>query len=251
MSEKALRVSQLARLTGVTVRTLHHYDAVGLLMPSRRTAAGYREYTADDVLRLQEILIARQQGMPLAQIKLMLDDPDRDRRAALLEQRQRLQEQASRTEAMLRSIDAALLALERQNTMDQIKEIFDFDFQAHEEETQARWGQTEAYAESKKRTSRYTADDWRRIKSESDDLMARMVAAMHEGVPADDERALALAEEHRRQIDRWYYPCSHAAHLGLAEMYLSDDRFRSNIDQHGEGLTDYLAVAIRANHQRQ
>ena len=97
-------MKDVARLTGVSVRTLHHYDAIGLLVPSGRTAAGYRRYTDDDLLRLQQILIGRELGLPLEEIRQSLDDPRFDRKAALLDQRQRLHERARQAEAMIRAI---------------------------------------------------------------------------------------------------------------------------------------------------
>lgn len=106
MERRTYRVKDVARLARVTVRTLHHYDAIGLLVPSR-TRTGHRVYGEDDLLRLQQILIGRELGLPLEEIGCMLTDPHFDRRKALLEQRELLMRRASETEAMIRAIDSA------------------------------------------------------------------------------------------------------------------------------------------------
>jgi DNA-binding transcriptional MerR regulator len=108
---RTFQVKDVARIAGVSVRTLHHYDAIGLLVPQLRTAAGYRVYTDDDLLRLQQILIGRELGLSLEEIRRSLDDPGFDRMAALLDQRERLQERVQQTEAMIRAVDAALAGL--------------------------------------------------------------------------------------------------------------------------------------------
>lgn len=135
MSEKLYRVKDVARLARVTVRTLHHYDAIGLLVPSGRTRAGYRQYSDDDLLRLQEIVICREFGMSLDQIQRTLEDPGFDRERALGEHRKQLQQRVRRTEAMIRSVDAALEALKGDQEM-QAQELFNgFDPAVYAEET--------------------------------------------------------------------------------------------------------------------
>ena len=121
----------------------------------------------------------------------------------------------------------------------------------HEAEVRARWGDTEAYAESSRRTRSYTDADWARIKGEQADIEQSLADAMAEGAPTDGERATDLAEAARLHIDRWYYPCSHRMHAGLAAMYTSDERFRAHYEDRAEGLAEYVAAAIEANLARQ
>ena len=109
---RTYQVKEVARLAGVSVRTLHHYDSIGLLTPGTRTAAGYRLYTDADLLRLQQILISRELGLTLEEIRRSLDDPRFDRKAALLDQRERLKDRARQAEAMIRGIDVSLAALD-------------------------------------------------------------------------------------------------------------------------------------------
>ena len=247
------QVTEVARMTGVSVRALHHYDEIGLLVPRGRTGAGYRLYDDDDLLRLQQILLGRELGLSLEEIRRSLDDPGFDRRRALLEQKKQLQERANQTEAMIRAVDAALAVLADEGSGDtmEMKDMFDgFDPAKYEAEAKERWGSTEAYKESKKRTSRYGADDWKKLEAEQRAIYADAAAAMKAGKAPGDEEVMDIADRHRLLIDRWFYPCSVAMHCGLAAMYEGDERFAENIDKHGEGLTPFLVAAIRANAER-
>lgn len=243
----------MARLACISIRTLHHYDSIGLLVPSSRTAAGYRLYTDDDLLRLQQILIGRELGLSLEEIRRSLDDPRFDRKTVLLNQRERLRERAKETEAMIRAIDVALGALDgtEQKGDVHMEELFEgFNPSQYDEEARNRWGTFDLFNESEKRTKRYSGDDWKAIKAEGAALYDRAAAARRAGQSAFDADVMDIAERHRMFIDRWFYPCSHAMHRRLASMYESDVRFRQSIDKHGEGLTSFLAEAMRANASR-
>ena len=124
------------------------------------------------------------------------------------------------------------------------------DHAQYEAEAKERWGNTEAYKESSHRTKSYTPDDWAKIKAESEGIEAGLAAALTDGDAPDGERAMGLAEAARLHIDRWFYPCSHAAHVGLADMYTADARFRAHYDDRAEGLAEFVATAIKANAAR-
>ncbi len=253
-------VKEVAALSGVTVRALHHYDELGLLTPSARTAAGYRLYSDDDLLRLQQILIGRELGLSLEAIRRSLDDPGFDRRTALIAQRAELAARAERAEDMVRAIDAALAALEEAEDKEatnvgakvDLKKIFDgFDHEQYEPEVQQRWGNTEGYKVAEKRWKSYTEADWVRCKEEQGAIYAAAFAMLKAGVAPDDARAMDVAERHRLSFDRWFYPCSHKMHAALADMWETDTRYATSIDKHGgEGLTTFLAAAVRANAAR-
>lgn len=252
MTRRTYQVKDVAALAGVSVRALHHYDELGLLVPSARSAAGYRLYDDGDLLRLQQIAIGRELGLSLEEIRRALDEPGFDRRRALLDQRALLAARADRTAEMIRAIDRALAVLagaeeETMTTIDDPKALFDgFDPAQHEEEARARWGDTEAFRISAERTKRYTRDDWAKMKAETAAIYADAAAARRAGTPPDDAAVIAIAERHRRSIDRWFYPCSAVMHGKLADLYEADARFAASIDAHGEGLTPYLVAAIRA-----
>jgi DNA-binding transcriptional MerR regulator len=250
MSTKTYTVSEASRLAHVTVRTLHHYDEIGLLVPSQRASNGYRRYTDADLQRLHQILVFKELGFALDAIQALLDEPAADRRAALLAQRQALQEQQHKTAAVIRAIETAIQTLEGETTMDtnDMFEGFDeFEHAEYAEEARERWGQTEAYQESMRRTKLYTKDDWTRMKAEGDAITQGVAELMRAGHRADERAVTALAEQHRLHIDRWFYPCSHEIHVALGEMYVADPRFTATYDQVSRGLAQYLRDAIVAN----
>jgi DNA-binding transcriptional MerR regulator len=257
-SPRSYQVSEVARLAGVSVRALHHYDAIGLLSPSGRTEAGYRLYGDADLARLQQILIGRELGLPLEAIRRSLDDPGFDRRAALTQQRAQLLARSQRTAAMVRAIDAALATLPPPGdaamtspTPPNPAALFDgLGPDPHADEARARWGHTDAYQESARRTRGYSKDDWARFRAEAHAIHTDAAALFTAGVAADSAAAMDVAERHRRSIDQWFYPCPHAMHANLADLYQADPRFAATFDKYAPGLTPWWSAAIRANPQR-
>ena len=251
--EQLHRVGQVAALARVTVRTLHHYDRIGLLSPSRRSAAGYRLYGYGDLERLRQIRLLRELHFSLEAIAEMLDAPAYDRRRALVAQRELLRERQERTDRIIRGGDRALTAMDEETQMDRA-DMFDgleeLDHEQYEDEVEQRWGDGEAYKASMQRTRRYGKADWARIKEEGEDLLARLAALMAEGAPATGHAAMELAEEHRCHIDRWFYPCSREMHGSLADMYTTDMRFREYFEKRAKGLAVFVQKAIRANETR-
>ena len=249
----AYTVGEVAKLARVSVRTLHHYDDIGILAPSDRSEAGYRLYTDGDLATLQQALFYKELGFGLSEIKDLLADPAFNRRDALLEQRELVAAQALRLEAMLRLIDKTLISLEGglSMTKEEMFEVFgEFDPSEHEAEAQQRWGDTDAYKQSAKRTSRYTKDDWERFKRENEANAERMVELFDAGVEPDDARAMDVAEQARLLIDQWFYSLSREMHVYLGEMYVADPRFKQNYDKRREGLAQWLSDAIKANAAR-
>lgn len=249
---RTFSVGELASLAGVTVRTLHHYDETGLLRPSHRTLAGYRRYTGDDLDRLQSVLVYRALGFGLREIAHLLDDPGYDRRTALLRQRELLAARIDELRAVARLVDRTLTMMEGAQPMSETDMFAGLGPAERNEaefgtEVRDRWGDTDAYTESTRRTADYTEQDWAAIRSESESIEAGLADLADAGVPADDPQTMALAERHRRHIDRWFYPCSHEMHAGLAEMYVADDRFARHYEQRREGLAAYVRDAVLAN----
>ena len=243
-------VGEVAKLAHVSVRTLHHYDELGLLSPSARSEAGYRLYTSGDLDRLQQVLFYKELGFRLEEIRDLMADPGFDRREALVSQRGLIAGRASRLGAMLELIDKTLISLEGGTTMTKEEkfEVFgDFDPAEYEDEVKERWGATEAYKESARRTKRYTKADWQRIKDEGAADMAKMIEVFDQGVTPDDPRAMDVAEDARLAIDRNFYPCSHRMHVNLGEMYVADPRFTAFYDDQRSGLAKWLSAAIKAN----
>jgi MerR family transcriptional regulator, thiopeptide resistance regulator len=130
-------------------------------------------------------------------------------------------------------------------------ELFGGGFsEEYEREAEERWGDTEAWAQSQRRTSAYTKEDWIRIKAEGDDVEQRFAEALRSGVPADSEQAMDLAEEHRQQISRNFYDCPPGMHAGLGRMYVADERFAAHYEQRAAGLAQYVSTAVQANAAR-
>jgi MerR family transcriptional regulator, thiopeptide resistance regulator len=250
MDQQGLAVGAIARLSGVTVRTLHHYDAIGLVVPEARTAAGYRRYGRAEVERLQEVLFFRELGFSLEQIKEIVERPNYHRAAALERHRALLARKAGHLQAMLDAVDAAIEAEKRgtKMTSEEMLEVFgDFDPSQYAEEVEQRWGGTEAYRESARRTAAYRKADWEQIRRDGEEINAAFLALMAAGVPADSPQARAVAERHRAHISKWFYDCSVEIHRGLGQMYVADPRFTRNIDKAGPGLAQYMSAAIAAN----
>ncbi|MEB8341004.1 MerR family transcriptional regulator [Streptomyces endophyticus] len=246
-------VGQVARFAAITVRTLHHYDEIGLLAPSERSAAGHRRYGEADLDRLQQVLFYRELGFPLDEIQALLDDPESDPREHLRRQHELLSARIEKLQKMAEAVEHAMEAQKMgiQLTPEERFEVFgDKDPEEYSEETEQRWGGTEAYAESQRRAATYSKEDWLRMKAENDDWLARYVALVTAGEPADGERAMDLAEEHRDQISRWFYDCPHEMHACLGAMYVADERFKAYYDALGEGVADHLSTAIHANSLR-
>lgn len=246
-------VGEVARFAGVTVRTLHHYDEVGLLSPSGRTAAGYRQYGDDDLERLQQILCYRELGFGLVDIAVILDDPRADpidhlrRQHALLTDRVgRLQEMAA---VLKKTMEARKMGISI--NPDEMFDVFgEDDPTQYADEAEQRWRNTDAYKQSQRRISSYSKDDWVQIKAEGAAAEQRLVASLQAGAAADSEEAMDAAEAHRLQIDRWFYECSHDMHRALGEMYLADPRFTEHYEKLVPGLAAYVQTAIAANAAR-
>ncbi|MFF7129482.1 TipAS antibiotic-recognition domain-containing protein [Streptomyces sp. NPDC008240] len=246
-------VGQVAGFAGVTVRTLHHYDEIGLLVPSERTHAGHRRYGDADLDRLQQILFHRELGFPLDEVAALLDDPAADPRVHLRRQHELLTARIEKLQKMAAAVEHAMEArtMGINLTPEERFEVFgDKDPEQYAEEAEQRWGGTEAYAESQRRAARYTKEDWKRLQAEVDDWTGRYVALMTAGGQPSGEAAMDLAEEHRRHIGKWFYECPHPMHRCLGAMYVADERFKAFYDAMRPGLADHLSEAITANADR-
>ncbi|MGW3494036.1 MerR family transcriptional regulator [Streptomyces sp. NPDC001020] len=246
-------VGQVAGFAGVTVRTLHHYDEIGLLVPGGRSHAGHRRYDDDDLDRLQQILFYRELGFPLDEVAALLDDPDADPRAHLRRQHELLKVRIEQLQKMAAAVEQAMEARRMgiNLTPEERFEVFgDKDPDQYAEEAEQRWGGTEAYAESQRRAARYTKEDWKRLQAEVDDWSERYTALVAAGEPAAGQAAMDMAEEHRQHVSRWFFEVPYEMHQCFAEMYVSDERFKAYYDAMRPGLAEHLHDAIVANAAR-
>ncbi len=246
-------VGEVARLAHVSVRTLHHYDGIGLLTPSGRSAAGYRLYSRADLRRLQQVLFYRELEFGLDEIAEILADPDAGTDDHLRKQHRLLRERLARSGALLGAIEKEMEARKMgiSLTPEEQFEIFGTDKLAqYAEEAEQRWGDTDAWKQSQQRAAAYTKDDWIAVKREADDNIQQFADALRAGAPAASDVAMDLAEAHRKYISRWFYNCGYDVHRGLAEMYIADPRYTESYDKIAPGFSHYVHDAILANAAR-
>jgi MerR family transcriptional regulator, thiopeptide resistance regulator len=245
----AKTVGAVAALTGVSVRTLHHYDHIGLVVPGMRSAAGYRCYTDADVERLHLVLVYRAAGLPLDEIKVLLDDPDVDTLAHLRRQHELLLGQANRLHATITALEKLMDAHRSgiQLTTEEQVEIFGTAAFSGEYAALAeqRWGHTDAWTQSRQRAAALTKLDWQQIKAQADALLADLAEAKRDKVEPGSAGANALARRHRDSIER-FYDCTAEMHICLAEMYVADERFTRYYDYVEPGLARFVHDIIVA-----
>ncbi len=250
---KDYTVGEVADLAHVSVRTLHHYDDIGLLTPSGRSAAGYRLYSGADLRRLQQVLLYRELDFGLDEIAQILADPDPAAGDHLRRQHRMLRQRQARDQALMSAIEKEMEARQMgiSLTPEEQFEIFGTDkFGEYTEEARQRWGDTDAWQQSQRRTAAYTKADWVAIKSEADGSIQAFAEALRAGEPATGSTAMDLAEDHRQHISRWFYDCGYDMHRGLAEMYVADPRYTKTYDDIAPGLSGYVRDAILANADR-
>ncbi|MGM7669659.1 MerR family transcriptional regulator [Microbacterium sp. A93] len=261
-----MTVGETASTTGVTVRTLHHYDQIGLVCPAARSSAGYRLYAPEDVERLQQVVAYRRLGLGLEDIAAALDsstgpegDPSAEgagRRRALERQRELVEEKITELSRLLAALDTALekdmkdLDLTETEMRELFGDAYTERFEEYQAEARDRWGQTEAWAESQRRTAAYTQADWERISAETEENNRLILAAMDAGQPADSDQAMDAAEAARVHLDRWFFPVDGEFHRNLGDMYVQDPRFAKTYGDLRPGLSQYLRDAIHANADR-
>jgi MerR family transcriptional regulator, thiopeptide resistance regulator len=245
-------VGEVARLAGVSVRTLHHYDRIGLLTPGVRTGAGYRGYDEADIARLQRVLAYRELGFALDDIRTLLDDDDdpvarlRRQHGLVLERMERLAQIAAVLE---KTMEAQKLGIRL--TPQEMLEVFGDENPAqYAGEVEERWGDTDAYRQSQQRSARYSKEDWIRIKEEQETIGARIAAVLRSGAAPTSEEAMDAVEAHRQFIDQHFYDVSPQMHVCLGQMYVADPRFTQYYEQIEPGLARFVHDAIVANAAR-
>ena len=245
-------VSQAADFLGVTVRTLHHWDAKELLVPETRTWSDYRIYTDEDLARGQRILVYRESGVPLAEIAELLDATGSDERTHLLRQREMLIDRRKGVVRMLAAVDALIAEADSGVYTGpvpprRVREILGPDWDPdYQREAEERWGDTEEWRQGQDAMSKMGEADWKNIREEGDRFARALADAHQRGVLPGSEEGNALAERQRASLSYWY-EVTHDRQVILSGMYLADARFRVNWTVDGEDHTDFLAALIRAN----
>ena len=245
----ARTVGEVSTLLGVSVRALHHWDETGLVHPSRRSAAGYRLYCETDIMRIQQVLVYRQTGMNLADIKMVLDEPETDAMTHLHRQRELVQGQISHLQQMLNSIDMVMDIQQSgaRISVAEMAEIWGTDWDpVYIEEAHAQWGDTEDWAESYRRKARMSRADWERAHEETVALETALAEAMRSGVKPGSPEANALARWHRKDFNRWF-EVSASKQVLIARGYVADERYARYYDKRAPGLAAWLKDVIDAS----
>jgi DNA-binding transcriptional MerR regulator len=241
---KAYTVSQLAKMAGVTVRTLHHYDQIGLLAPSARTEAGYRLYGEPELLRLQQILFFKELDMPLDQVRQILDDPGFDQVAALEHHRQMLHRRMERLARLLKTIDRTIDRLAEGDmtlTDEELYEGFTTE-QIERYKREAREMYDPALVEeSERRVKKMSPAQWKAVGAEGEAVTTGL-AALAGREPGDPE-VQALIARHHAWIEN-FYPCSAQMYRGLGQLYVEHPEFRAFYEKHRPGLADFMSAAM-------
>lgn len=234
-----MQIREFACLTGVSVRTLHYYDEIGLLTPAFVDGAtGYRYYDETNLLRMQEILFYRELDFPLKSILTILSAPDYDKNKALIGQKHLLTLKKERIERLIVAIDGAVKGENIMNAFD------NSEFEKYKSEAKEKWGHTAAYKEHEEKTKDYSAQKQNDLAAEMDGIMAEFALCMKNGASPDSTEAQTLVKSLQNHITDNYYRCTDEILAGLGQMYVYDERFRNNIDRHAGGTADFISQAI-------
>jgi DNA-binding transcriptional MerR regulator len=253
---KLLTVKQVARISGVSVRALHHYDEIGLLKPASIGRNGYRYYGRDELLRLQQILLHRELDIPLGEIRAILDDPKFDQLDALRTQRDKLAAEAKRYAQLVRTIDRTIADLNGDSAM-RNAELYK-GISAEKQAEYEKWliekyggDMPDRIAVSKKKYESLSDAEKAALNDELMEVETAWADAMKNGVPADSRSLDPLLRRHRDWVAAmWNKPCPPEAYAGLADLHLSHPDFVTRYEAFGEGFSDYHAASMKAYAKR-
>ena len=234
-----MQIKEFAEFTGVSVRTLHYYDELGLLTPAFvDRSTGYRFYDEKSLFRMQEILFYRELDFSLKSIKELLSSPNYDKNKALNEQKQLLTLKKERLERLISAIDGAVKG---ENVM---KAFDNSEFEKYKAEAKEKWGKTDAYKEHEEKTGNYSMQKWNDVTAGIDHIMREFALCMGEDECPDSTEAQNLVKTLQNYITENYYLCTKEILAGLGQMYVADERFRDNINKHADGTAAFISKAI-------
>ncbi|MBL7933167.1 MAG: MerR family transcriptional regulator [Bacteroidia bacterium] len=236
-------VNQLAKLARVSVRTLHHYDEIGLLKPGSRSESKYRYYGEEELLRLQQILFYRELDFPLAKIMEILDDPSFDTENALRLHKKELLMRRERMTELVNTIDKTITHLKnrKMKAEDMYKGFSKEQAEAYEKEAKERWG-AEIVEESKERVMKMGKDGLEKVKQEGEDISKELSQLMH--LKASDKKVQDLIHRHYLFINK-FYTVTREIYSGLGDLYVNDERFKKNYEKYKTGLAEFLRDGMK------
>ena len=237
-------VTQLSKLAGVSVRTLHHYDRIGLLKPARRAESNYRYYEEKELLRLQQILFYKELNFPLSQIKDILDDPSFDLLQSLQFHKQKMQAEATRFNQLLSTIDKTISKLKNQNIMITHKELYEGfpkeKVEDYRKEVAERWGEN-VLLETEERLKQFKKKQWTDLKAKMEEVDLMLASLV--GQDPKNPLVQSTIAQHFEVLNA-FTPTPIERYKCLGEMYTEDERFKAHYEKYKEGLADFLHKAI-------
>ena len=238
-----MQIKEFAKFTGVSVRTLHYYDEIGLLVPAFIDEyTGYRFYDEKSLERMQEILFYRELDFSLKNICKILSSPDYDKQKAMKEQKKLLILKKERLERIISALDQAQEGEQIMKAFDNSE--FETAREQYETEAKERWGKTEAYKEHEQKTKDYSKDKWNDVNAGLNSILGEFAQCMGNGYSPESGEAQALVKKLQNYITANYYTCSSQILAGLGQMYVADERFKNNIDKHAKGNAEFVSRAI-------
>lgn len=239
-----LQIKEFAELTGVSVRTLHYYDEIGLLKPCYvDDQNGYRFYDEASLERMQEILFYRELDFPLKSITKILASPNYDKQKALAEQKRLLTLKKVRLERLIVALEQTEKGEITMSAFDNSE--YETARQQYEDEAKQRWGGTDAYNESQAKTAGYSKEKWNEVLDSMNGVLAEFAECKKCGESADGDTAQRLVKKLQDYITANFYHCTDDILAGLGQMYVCDERFKNNIDSHDEGVAEFVSEAIK------
>ncbi|MEE0060538.1 MAG: MerR family transcriptional regulator [Acutalibacteraceae bacterium] len=234
-----MQVKEFAELSGVSIRTLHYYDEIGLLKPAQVDKyTGYRFYDENSFLRMQQILFYRELDFPLKSISKILSSENYDKEKVLNEQKELLILKKERLERLILAIDSAMKG-------ESIMTFFDNnELEQYKAEVKAKWEKTDAYKEHTEKTSAYSTDKWQSVTEGLNNILSKFSECMKNREQPDSISSQNMVKELKDYITENYYTCTNEILSGLGQMYVGDERFKNNIDKNGNGTAEFISKAI-------
>lgn len=239
-------VHQLAELAGVSIRTLHYYDQIGLLEPAIIEENGYRQYDQEQLIKLQQILFFKELEFSLSQIKQMVNAFDFDRGEALKDQKKLLILKHRKIGELIKTIDKTINQMkggDNMKTDDLYQGFSDPEIDQYKDEVKARWGKTEAYRQSQERTKNWTKADYDRIKKAAQELTQKIAELKNKGLSVEQSEVQVLIDQHYEGLRTFYEP-NYEMYQGLGQMYVDDPRFTAFYEKFTHGLALFMRDAI-------
>lgn len=243
--DETMNANEVAEISGVSVRTLHHYDRIAILSPHRNPDNGYREYSNADIDQLQQILFFKTCGFSLAKIKELLGRPDFDREKAFELQKKYLLLEKKRLDSMLETLEKSIKEMKGETMMSQKDKFIGFDFKnnPYEEEARRLWG-NEVVDQSNAHIASLSQKEQNAIAQDMDDLFVELAVLRNED-PSSETVQKAMVKMYNHFNSNFSYQYTLTAFAGVGQLYTTDERFKTNVDKYGDGLSTFLAEAMK------